>query len=91
MPRRKPWPRANPWSPAIPLWERACSRIRTDIHHRCRLTHRFREQARSHSDVGGEELLCTDHLTDGSPEPPRCCSACCSGNSPPATTGTSAW
>ncbi len=33
----------------IPLWERACSRIgRVSQHHR-RLTHRFREQARSHT------------------------------------------
>ncbi|QHF37233.1 hypothetical protein PspS34_02805 [Pseudomonas sp. S34] len=31
-----------------PLWERACSRTRTFIQHVCRLTHRFREQARSH-------------------------------------------
>ncbi len=30
------------------LWERACSRRRSDIQHRCRLIHRFREQARSH-------------------------------------------
>ncbi|QCY14234.1 hypothetical protein ELQ88_27560 [Pseudomonas sp. MPC6] len=30
------------------MWERACSRRRTDIQHRCRLIHRIREQARSH-------------------------------------------
>ena len=33
------------------LWERACSRKRFNIQHGCRLTHRFREQARSHKDV----------------------------------------
>ncbi|TNB86369.1 hypothetical protein FHJ31_09420, partial [Pseudomonas sp. Fig-3] len=31
-----------------PLWERACSRRRRPIQHECKLTHRFREQARSH-------------------------------------------
>ncbi|TKJ88045.1 hypothetical protein PkoCFBP13504_02950 [Pseudomonas koreensis] len=31
------------------MWERACSRMLTDIQHRCCLTHRFREQARSHN------------------------------------------
>ncbi|TNF84516.1 hypothetical protein FGE05_04695 [Pseudomonas sp. ICMP22404] len=31
-----------------PLWERACSRRRHDIHHQLKLTHRYREQARSH-------------------------------------------
>ncbi|TKJ74356.1 hypothetical protein PkoCFBP13504_27300 [Pseudomonas koreensis] len=30
------------------LWERACSRRRQYIQHLCFLTHRFREQARSH-------------------------------------------
>ncbi|POA30502.1 hypothetical protein C1884_13790 [Pseudomonas sp. GW460-R15] len=30
------------------LWERACSRKRLIIQHRCRQTQRFREQARSH-------------------------------------------
>ncbi|QHF51687.1 hypothetical protein PspS49_19345 [Pseudomonas sp. S49] len=30
------------------LWERACSRKRSHIQHRCRLTPRLREQARSH-------------------------------------------
>ena len=30
------------------MWERACSRIRFNIQHGCRLIHRFREQARSH-------------------------------------------
>ncbi|HCS41797.1 MAG TPA: hypothetical protein DIW52_03075, partial [Pseudomonas sp.] len=33
------------------LWERACSRRGRHIRHQCRLTHRLREQARSHSDV----------------------------------------
>jgi hypothetical protein len=32
-----------------PMWERACSRRRLHIQHLCRLIHRFREQARSHS------------------------------------------
>ncbi|MCG6577141.1 hypothetical protein EGM97_20815 [Pseudomonas sp. AF32] len=31
------------------LWERACSRTRRFSWHLCCLTHRFREQARSHS------------------------------------------
>ncbi|TPG95313.1 hypothetical protein EAH72_14640 [Pseudomonas caspiana] len=31
------------------MWERACSRIRSDIQHRCCLSHRLREQARSHN------------------------------------------
>ncbi|OLU03021.1 hypothetical protein BVK86_11975 [Pseudomonas reinekei] len=31
-----------------PLWERACSRRRIIIQPLCWLTHRFREQARSH-------------------------------------------
>ncbi|EJN17079.1 hypothetical protein PMI35_06551, partial [Pseudomonas sp. GM78] len=30
------------------MWERACSRMRYDIQHRCRLPGRLREQARSH-------------------------------------------
>src|SRR5687767_5989081 len=30
------------------MWERACSRRRRHIQHRCRLIHRLREQARSH-------------------------------------------
>ncbi|KAB0526777.1 hypothetical protein F7R20_10340 [Pseudomonas brassicacearum subsp. brassicacearum] len=30
------------------LWERACSRLRQYIQHQCKLTHRYREQARSH-------------------------------------------
>jgi hypothetical protein len=30
------------------MWERACSRKRCVIQHFCRMTHRFREQARSH-------------------------------------------
>ncbi|KAE9643754.1 hypothetical protein EJA71_15470 [Pseudomonas sp. PB106] len=30
------------------MWERACSRRRTDIQQQCRLLLRFREQARSH-------------------------------------------
>ncbi|MBA1376496.1 hypothetical protein FHK92_01430 [Pseudomonas brassicacearum subsp. neoaurantiaca] len=34
------------------LWERACSRKRRHIQHHCKLTLRFREQARSHRDLG---------------------------------------
>ena len=34
------------------LWERACSRKRRYIQHLCCLTHRFREQARSHNGLG---------------------------------------
>ncbi|TDK57843.1 hypothetical protein E1508_02390 [Pseudomonas moraviensis] len=34
-------------SSAIPLWERACSRRRSVSRRICKLTHRFREQARS--------------------------------------------
>ncbi|EJL04359.1 brain expressed, associated with Nedd4 isoform 1 [Pseudomonas fluorescens Q2-87] len=30
------------------MWERACSRRRRHIHHQGKLTHRYREQARSH-------------------------------------------
>ncbi|KAA8740622.1 hypothetical protein FE275_11800 [Pseudomonas koreensis] len=33
----------------IQLWERACSRMAPVSQHTYRLTHRFREQARSHS------------------------------------------
>ncbi len=36
-----------------PLWERACSRWRRRSQHRFKLTHRFREQARSHRGCGG--------------------------------------
>ncbi|PNB70734.1 hypothetical protein C1X64_28485 [Pseudomonas sp. GW456-E7] len=35
-------------SPQPPLWERACSRRGLNIQHLYCLTHRFREQARSH-------------------------------------------
>ncbi|CAN1601683.1 protein of unknown function [Pseudomonas mediterranea] len=31
------------------LWERACPRRRRNIQHQCKLTHSFREQARSHN------------------------------------------
>jgi alginate biosynthesis protein AlgK len=31
-----------------PLWERGCSRWRSGLQHRSCLTHRYREQARSH-------------------------------------------
>ena len=40
------------------LWERACSRRRWIIQHRCRLTHRFREQARSHRDCISNSVKC---------------------------------
>ncbi|PTT28167.1 hypothetical protein DBR18_17445 [Pseudomonas sp. HMWF021] len=33
------------------MWERACSRRRSVSQQKCWLTHRFREQARSHRDV----------------------------------------
>src|SRR5471030_3547762 len=33
------------------MWERACSRKRCVSRHQCRLTHRFREQARSHRGI----------------------------------------
>ncbi|PMZ77509.1 hypothetical protein C1X65_05525 [Pseudomonas sp. FW305-70] len=33
-----------------PMWERACSRRGRQIQHKCWLTHRYREQARSHRD-----------------------------------------
>ena len=38
------------------LWERACSRKRYFIQHSCWLTHRFREQARSHI-YGARQML----------------------------------
>ncbi|KAA0957117.1 hypothetical protein FQ185_27695 [Pseudomonas sp. ANT_H12B] len=41
-------PRHNLQPCGDPLWERACSRLRTDIQHSCRQIHRYREQARSH-------------------------------------------
>jgi hypothetical protein len=34
------------------LWERACSRWRRYIQHQCKLTHCYREQARSHRGFG---------------------------------------
>nr|POA14220.1 hypothetical protein C1892_11970 [Pseudomonas sp. MPBD7-1] len=38
------------------MWERACSRWRRHLQHECKLTHRYREQARSHR-------LCIKHST----------------------------
>ncbi len=38
-----------------PLWERACSRRRQHCRYLCQLTHRFREQARSHKGT----VVCT--------------------------------
>ncbi|MBD0688025.1 hypothetical protein CGA22_26330 [Pseudomonas sp. PSB18] len=35
------------------MWERACSRRRQHIQHGCKLTHCYREQARSHRGFGG--------------------------------------
>jgi hypothetical protein len=35
------------------LWERACSRLLTDIRHLRRMKDRYREQARSHIFCGG--------------------------------------
>jgi len=48
------WSGAHQQSPSQPksLWERACSRRRRYIQHLHCLTHRFREQARSHNDPG---------------------------------------
>ena len=37
---------------ASPMWERACPRRGRHIQHQCRLTHRLREQARSHRGCG---------------------------------------
>ncbi|TNB86611.1 hypothetical protein FHJ31_08360 [Pseudomonas sp. Fig-3] len=39
-----------------PLWERTCSRWRWLSLQTCCLTHRYREQARSHRRRGGEPL-----------------------------------
>ncbi|TNB78520.1 hypothetical protein FHJ31_25365 [Pseudomonas sp. Fig-3] len=41
-----------------PVWERACSRWRHHIQHRCKLTHRYREQARSHRGISVEHKIC---------------------------------
>ncbi len=40
------------------LWERACSRLRSNVQHRYRLTHRHREQARSHRKSRGGLHIC---------------------------------
>ncbi|PHH39319.1 hypothetical protein CRX57_03755 [Pseudomonas putida] len=40
-----------------PLWERACSRRRSIIQHFYRLTHRLREQARSHRGEGDPQRM----------------------------------
>ncbi|CAI8744967.1 hypothetical protein EMIT093MI4_140049 [Pseudomonas sp. IT-93MI4] len=40
------------WLANIKMWERACSRKRSEIQHLCHLTHRLREQARSHRGLG---------------------------------------
>ncbi|MCG6573351.1 hypothetical protein EGM97_01350 [Pseudomonas sp. AF32] len=47
---------ANDWFNDELLWERACSRRRRHIQHLSWLPHRFREQARSHSegDLSGD-------------------------------------
>ncbi|TNF80017.1 hypothetical protein FGE05_23125 [Pseudomonas sp. ICMP22404] len=41
------------------MWERACSRRRQHIQHRCQQTHRYREQARSHRGSGDELRSCS--------------------------------
>ncbi|MNB99524.1 hypothetical protein D3C75_468100 [compost metagenome] len=43
---------AEPWLCAVKMWERACSRKRCARQHLHCLTHRFREQARSHRGGG---------------------------------------
>ncbi|QAY93730.1 hypothetical protein CUN63_29695 [Pseudomonas sp. ACM7] len=43
------------------MWERACSRLRWSSRHKCCLTHRYREQARSH------RFLCGLHVLHMSP------------------------
>ena len=40
-----------------PLWERACPRRGRQIQHRHQLTHRLREQARSHRFLGGDSAV----------------------------------
>ncbi|MCG6576552.1 hypothetical protein EGM97_17805 [Pseudomonas sp. AF32] len=50
------------------LWERACgskacSRLRRPIQHRCNLTHRYREQARSHNGLRCHRLAVTPAAT----------------------------
>ncbi|RLU05247.1 hypothetical protein CS078_21210 [Pseudomonas prosekii] len=44
-----------------PLWERACSRKGHHIQHQYRLTHRLREQARSHKGIHAEPILREHH------------------------------
>ncbi|AWM90515.1 hypothetical protein DJ564_06605 [Pseudomonas sp. 31-12] len=39
------------------MWERVCSRLRLNIQHFCWLTHRYREQARSHRYWGKSVFL----------------------------------
>ncbi|OJT48587.1 hypothetical protein BSZ28_24510 [Pseudomonas moraviensis] len=41
----------------VTLWERACSRKRSVIQHYGCLTHRLREQARSHRDTAESEIF----------------------------------
>ena len=48
------------------LWERACSRRGRHIQHRCRLTLRHREQARSHRFSGCTQNLRTTQINCGS-------------------------
>ncbi|QHD03339.1 hypothetical protein PspS04_24565 [Pseudomonas sp. S04] len=45
------------------LWERACSRLRSNIQHQCCLTHRNRGQARSHRISSVPELKRNQHAT----------------------------
>ncbi|MBD0679604.1 hypothetical protein CGA21_13190, partial [Pseudomonas sp. PSB11] len=55
---------------ADPMWERACSRRGHHIQHQGRLTHRFREQARSHRGSGLHSKWATMQIQCGS-EPAR--------------------
>ncbi len=66
------WSGARPQSSAQPksLWERACSRRRRHSQHHHRLSHRFREQARSHNGPGQGHNLQRNQNPCGS-EPAR--------------------
>jgi hypothetical protein len=51
----------------ITLWERACSRSRRHSHHRCGLTYRYREQARSHTSVWSIDAWACTFMADAPP------------------------
>ncbi|RRW60064.1 hypothetical protein EGJ53_26150 [Pseudomonas fluorescens] len=46
-----------------PLWERACSRTRRHIRHRCQLTESLRDQARSHIDCALAKTIDPPHAS----------------------------